>query len=96
MYLQCNKYIISEFTPSTALRSPLIPGTISAGIIFAFSYMYTHYFSVFIFLPLFPTRSPTLPCPRTCSVLLFSHFVEEKKIKDKKKNMMFLLVLDIF
>jgi hypothetical protein len=34
-----------EFTPSTALflPPPLIPGTVSAGIIFAFTYMCVHY-----------------------------------------------------
>jgi hypothetical protein len=29
------------------------------------------------------------PHPRTCSVLLFSDFIEDKNIKDKLKVMMF-------
>jgi hypothetical protein len=35
-----------------------------------------------------------LPQPpgRTCSALLFTNFVEEKTIKDNKKNIAFLLV----
>jgi hypothetical protein len=41
------KYIILEFTPSIALLhtspSPLIPGTVSMGIISAFTYMFIHY-----------------------------------------------------
>jgi hypothetical protein len=32
------------------------------------------------------------PPGRTCYALLFSSFVEEKNIKDNKKNMAFLLV----
>jgi hypothetical protein len=40
-----------------------------------------------------PTPS-TLPPGRTCSALLFSDFVEEKNIKDNKRNMLFLLVSD--
>jgi hypothetical protein len=42
------------------------------------------------------TTSPTLPSPpgRTCSTLLSSDFVEEKHIKDDKKNIAFLLVWD--
>jgi hypothetical protein len=32
---------------------------------------------------------PVLSPGRACSALLFSDFVEEKKIKDKKKNMIF-------
>jgi hypothetical protein len=49
----------------------------------------------FLSLPshlLLPT-SATPPLPRrTYSALLFSDFVEEKTIKDKKRNMTFLLV----
>jgi hypothetical protein len=43
-FLQWIKYIILKFTPSTALLyylSPSIPGIVSTGIIFAFTYMYT-------------------------------------------------------
>jgi hypothetical protein len=40
-FLQCVKYIIPKFTYSTALFHPpnLIPGTVSTGIIFTFTYM---------------------------------------------------------
>jgi hypothetical protein len=51
--------------------------------VFAFTYMCIHYLG---HLP------PTPPPGRTCSALLFSDFVEEKNIKDNKKNMAFLLV----
>jgi hypothetical protein len=46
-------------------------------------------------LPL-PTSAnyTTLPPGRACSALLFSDFVEIKNIKDKRRNMMFLLVWD--
>jgi hypothetical protein len=47
--------------------------------------MYIHYLG---HLPL----NPLLPLGITCSNLLFSDSVEEKNIKDNKKNMMFLLV----
>jgi hypothetical protein len=42
-FLQCVKYIILEFIPSTALLYPRlpIPGMISTGIIFALTYMCT-------------------------------------------------------
>jgi hypothetical protein len=47
--------------------------------------------------PIFPVASPlqlvpaTPPSGRTCSILLFSDFVEKNK-KDKKENKAFLLV----
>jgi hypothetical protein len=41
---------------------------------------------------LFGPPPPALPLGRTCSTFLFSDFVEEKNIKDNKKNMAFLLV----
>jgi hypothetical protein len=42
-------------------------------------------------LPIPPSAKPP-PLGRTCSALLFSGFVEEKNIKDNKKNLEFLLV----
>jgi hypothetical protein len=44
-FLQCIKYIILEFIPSTTLLylPPPIPGMVSTGIIFAFTYMCTHF-----------------------------------------------------
>jgi hypothetical protein len=61
-FLKCIKYIIFEFTPSTAFFHPLllIPGTVSTGIIFAFTYMCMHY--LHHIHP--PTPFPaTIPCP---------------------------------
>jgi hypothetical protein len=55
--------------------------------------MYTFYCTVLTLLLTFPNTSPALmpvlSPGRVCSALLFSDFVEEKKIKDKKKNMIF-------
>jgi hypothetical protein len=74
-FLQCIKYIIVEFTPSTAVLYSLpIPGIVSTGLIFVFTYMYTHYLYYIHPLtpfPTFPPLSPTgakplSPC-RTCS-----------------------------
>jgi hypothetical protein len=54
--------------------------------------------TIFIFLPLSllppPQLVPSTSLHRTCSTLLFSNFVEEKYIKDKNRNMAFLLVWD--
>jgi hypothetical protein len=47
--------------------------------------------TIFTLLPPFPSTSSLSPVP-TYSIILFSDFVEEKNIEDKKKNMMFLLV----
>jgi hypothetical protein len=60
-FLKCIKYIIFEFTPSTALFHPLllIPGTVSTGIIFAFTYMCMHYLHHIHSPTLFPP--PLLP-----------------------------------
>jgi hypothetical protein len=59
--------------------------------------MHNIFCTVFTLLPPFPDTFsvplvPTFPLGRTYSALLFSNFVEEKKRKDKKKNMTFSLV----
>jgi hypothetical protein len=97
-FLQCTKYITFEFTPPllSFIPPPLVPVTVSTSIIFAFTYMYTNYFHCIhppvlfpyhLPLPLVPTPTAALPS-RTCSALLFSNFVEEKR----QKKYMFLLV----
>jgi ACR3 family arsenite efflux pump ArsB len=46
--LQYIKYIIHQFTPSTILLYPTlppIPGTVSTRLLFAFTYMCTHFFA---------------------------------------------------
>jgi hypothetical protein len=72
-FLQCNKFIILQFTPSTALfYCPFpIPGMVSSGIIFVFTYKCTHFCTILTLLSFFPTTSPLLPlaqilppCPR--------------------------------
>jgi hypothetical protein len=70
------------------LYPPLpIPGIISTGIIFAFTYICTP----FLHCIHSPPSHWCQPCPlgRTCSILLFSDFVEEKREKMEKKNMTF-------
>jgi hypothetical protein len=71
---------------------PLILGVVLTGIIFAFIYMYTH------FIAMYPPSSPLSSTPppshwcqpsplgRTCSALLFSDFVVEKREKIKQKK----------
>jgi hypothetical protein len=91
-FLQCFKYIILGFTPSTALLyspPPIIPRIVSTGIIFAFTYMCTHFLHGIYPPTPFPHHLPpptgtNIPHPlgRTCSALLLSDFVEEK-IKNK-------------
>jgi hypothetical protein len=64
----------------------MIPGTFPTGIIFAFTYMCTHFCPEFTLLPFPPTTFPLVPTPpipdrvqSSCSLIL------EKK-KDKKKK----------
>jgi hypothetical protein len=47
---------------------------------------------VYIVFAPHPWYHHSLPLGRTCFVLLLSNFIEEKEIKDNKKNMAFLLV----
>jgi hypothetical protein len=63
------------------------PGTVSTGVIFAFTYMCILYLHLLL-LP----QTPPPPPGRTYPAFLFSDFVEEKNIKDSKKNKTFLLV----
>jgi hypothetical protein len=78
---------------------PLIPGTVSTGIIFAFTYMCIRYLCCIHlptpFLATFPLPLGSTPHQqdRTGSVLLFFNF-RRKNRKDKKRNMTFLLVGD--
>jgi hypothetical protein len=67
---ELNKYIILEFTLSTAcIYGPPtpIPGVVSAGIIFAFTYMCTHFLHRILLSAPFPYHLPppssTYPSP---------------------------------
>jgi hypothetical protein len=101
-FLQFIKYIILEFIPSTALLYPPslpMPGIVSTSIIFAFTYMCTHFLHCIHPPTPFPTTSHLLLKPRSYPRQdLFHHpvlwFSRRKKIEDKKKSMTFLLVLD--
>jgi hypothetical protein len=98
-FLQCVKYLNSPLYCSLSASLSQFPGTVSTGIIFAFTYMCLHYLPPPPTPPATPTPTLTptfpfypLPLGRTCITLLFSDFVEEKNIKDNKKNTSFLLV----
>jgi hypothetical protein len=69
------------FTPP-----PPIPGKVSAGTIVAFTYMCTHYLHWVLTLFPFPTTSSLPLVPTSHSALLFSNFVEEKRLKIKRKT----------
>jgi hypothetical protein len=81
-FLQYIKYIIFEFTPSTVLHYLLpspVPGIISTGIIFPFTYMCTQYL-YYIHSPTpFPhiLPFPTGTNPQAGPVLPTSDFVKE-------------------
>jgi hypothetical protein len=92
-YLQCIKYIILEFTPSTALLYSPLPHSwiVSTGIIFAFAYICTLY--------LHHIHPPTIvhchfPPPTGTNTLLPTGPVLQfcRRKKEKKKEMTFLLV----
>jgi hypothetical protein len=59
-FLQCIKYILLEFTPSTILLySPApIGGIVSTGIIFPFIHICTRYFHCIYLRTSFPTSFP--------------------------------------
>jgi hypothetical protein len=86
-YLNSPPPLLSFISP------PLIPETVSTDVVFAFTYMYTHYLHHVHPPTLFPAPSPPPATPpgRTCSALLFSDFCRRKNIK-YKRNMAFLLV----
>jgi hypothetical protein len=93
-------YLLNH-SPSSILIHPPLPqsGLVSTGIMFAFSYMCTHF--LHHIHP--PTLLPHSPIPllshwcqppiprRTCSALLSSDFVEEKREKIKWKTWRFSL-----
>jgi hypothetical protein len=88
-FLQCNKYLVFEFTPSAAVFHylPLIPETVSTGVIFAFICMCIHYLDHF-FLPSIHT-----PCSISGQNLFYPlvlQFCRRKNIKNNKKSMTFL------
>jgi hypothetical protein len=95
-FLQYIKFVILEISPSTVLLYPYpppIPGIVSTDIIFAFTYMCPHFLHHIHPPTSFPHHPHSHWCQpsalgRSCSVYLFSDFVEEK-IKDKKENMTF-------
>jgi hypothetical protein len=86
--------------PCSLLSSPLlIPGLVSTGIIFTFTYMCTHFLYHSHPPILFPTTSllPLVPIPahtQDLFHLLLLWFCRRKKGKAKKKNMKFLPVWD--
>jgi hypothetical protein len=63
-FLQYIEYIILEFTPFVILLyHPLsIPGIVSTGLIFTFTYICTQYLHLFTPPRPFPTSSPSLLC----------------------------------
>jgi hypothetical protein len=78
-----------EFTPSTVslCPSPPIPGVASTGIILHLCTCVHIFCALIILLTLFPIPPPTLVPAflqgRTCSVHLFSDFVEQEREKIK-------------
>jgi hypothetical protein len=78
-------YLNSPSPQLCFIPPPPILGIDSAAIIFAFTYMCTqflyHIHSPTPFLHHFPLPTGLLPHNRTCSTLLFSNFIEEKRKK---------------
>jgi hypothetical protein len=59
-FLQC---IYSLLLPFSFIPPPLIPGVVSTGIIFAFTYMHRHFCTIFTLLNPFPNTSPLPQVP---------------------------------
>jgi hypothetical protein len=73
---------------------PPFPGVVATGFIVAFTNMCAHYLHHIHPPTPFPHHLGSHCCQpsllgRTCFALLFSNFIDEKKRKDKMKNMTF-------
>jgi hypothetical protein len=82
--LQYMQWVIVELTPFIILYSPSpIPGIVSTDLIFAFTYtssQFLHYIHSPKYFYLIHTPFHCYQCPyRTCSAILFSDFVKNKK-----------------
>jgi hypothetical protein len=75
MFLQHMKYIMCEFTPSTAVFHPSLPWFRQQSQQVIFLHTLT---SVYIICTTFPPHYPSAPLGRTCSAPLFFNFREEK------------------
>jgi hypothetical protein len=76
-FLQRIKYIILQHTPPllSPIAPTLIPGTISTGLIFAFTYLCKHYLHhVHLPIPFFATYT-LLPLPTTVPTTLLTFFI---------------------
>jgi hypothetical protein len=90
MYQICNTWI-----------HPLPSSPVSTDIIFLFKYMCKHFCTIPTLLHYFPTASTLLqlvpiysrlPPPWTCTAILFSNFVKEKRKNKRTKYLTFLLI----
>jgi hypothetical protein len=101
-FLHCSIYKGSyqsylNYPPQTLLYPsppPLIPETVSTGIIFAFTYMCIHCLHHIHLLPLSPSPSPShwcqpLPPPQNLFHPPVLRFCRGQNMKDRIRNMMF-------